>query len=146
MTRSFLTTRRVEFRDTDAAGIAHFTAFFGYMEEAEHALLRSFGGSVLMKREDGTILSWPRVAASCEFTSPVRFEDVVTVGIHVTRLGIRSVTYGFDFLLEAREVASGSMTAVCCQIEPGRAPVSVSIPADLAERLREYSERDASQD
>lgn len=138
MTRSFLTTRRVEFRDTDAAGIAHFTAFFAYMEEAEHALLRSLGTSVLMRDEAG-VISWPRVAASCDFTAPVRFEDELTVGVHVARLGAKSVTYGFDFSLGGREVAAGSLTAVCCRIAPGEPPSSISIPAPLAERLREFS-------
>ena len=39
-------TRRVEFADTDAAGIAHFSAFFAWMEETEHEFLRSRGLSV----------------------------------------------------------------------------------------------------
>ena len=30
--------RRVQFAETDLAGIAHFACFFRYMEEAEHAL------------------------------------------------------------------------------------------------------------
>ena len=32
--------RRVEFSETDAAGIVHFSNFFRYMEGAEHAFLR----------------------------------------------------------------------------------------------------------
>jgi hypothetical protein len=43
MNAAFITTRRVEFSDTDAAGIAHFVAFFRWMEQAEHDLLRSVG-------------------------------------------------------------------------------------------------------
>ena len=38
--------RRVEFAETDMAGIAHFSSFSIYMEQAEHALLRSLGTSV----------------------------------------------------------------------------------------------------
>ncbi|MHC4772214.1 MAG: acyl-CoA thioesterase, partial [Planctomycetota bacterium] len=30
--------RRVEFHDTDMAGIVHFTAYFRFMETAEHEL------------------------------------------------------------------------------------------------------------
>ena len=63
MFRPFSTQRRVEFRDTDTAGIAHFTAFFYYMEAAEHECLRQLGLSVLMKDADGQ-LTWPRVAAA----------------------------------------------------------------------------------
>ena len=43
---AFKTRRRVEFRDTDAAGIVHFSAFFFWMESAEHELLRAAGVDV----------------------------------------------------------------------------------------------------
>ena len=46
MPTPFHTTRFVEFSDTDMAGIVHFSAFFKYMEAAEHELLRSLGFSV----------------------------------------------------------------------------------------------------
>ena len=44
---SFRTRRIVEFRDTDAAGIVHFSAFFPWMESAEHEMLRSVGIKIL---------------------------------------------------------------------------------------------------
>ena len=76
----FRTTRRVEFSDTDAAGIAHFTAFFRYMEQAEHELLRSVGLSVKMSGPDGEF-GWPRVGARCDFTSTAKFEDLVEIEV-----------------------------------------------------------------
>ena len=36
MTFEFHTTRRIQFAETDMAGIVHFSNFFRYMEEAEH--------------------------------------------------------------------------------------------------------------
>ena len=33
--------RRVQFADTDQAGVVHFSWFARYMEEAEHALWRA---------------------------------------------------------------------------------------------------------
>ena len=62
MTQHYKTTRRVEFRDTDAAGMVHFSVFFVYMEQAEHELLRHLGLSVVLSDESGPI-SFPRVAA-----------------------------------------------------------------------------------
>ena len=56
-------SRRVEFRDTDAAGIMHFSTYFTYMEEAEHELFRQLGTTVMQKVDDETTISWPRVAA-----------------------------------------------------------------------------------
>lgn len=43
---SFIWERRVEFCETDAAGICHFSSFFVFMEQAEHALFRHLGWSV----------------------------------------------------------------------------------------------------
>ena len=47
-----LCSRRVEFRDTDAAGIMHFSTYFTYMEEAEHELFRRLGTTVMQKVND----------------------------------------------------------------------------------------------
>ena len=49
MPTTFSTKRRVELRDTDAAGIAHFSAYFRYMEQSEHEFLRHVGLSVILQ-------------------------------------------------------------------------------------------------
>ena len=97
MPTPFHTSRFVEFADTDMAGIMHFSAFFRYMEAAEHELLRSLGFSVYSEI-DGDVVSFPRVAASCEFHSPARCEDVLDIDVTVRRVGTKSVTYGFAVL------------------------------------------------
>jgi len=89
MTQLFHTTRRVEFCHTDAAGIIHFGAFFEFMEQAEHELLRSRDLSVFMN-DDAGIISWPRVAARCEFRSAARFEDMLDIEVNISRLGRRA--------------------------------------------------------
>lgn len=43
--------RRVEFCETDAAGIVHFSSLLQYVEQAEHALLRSVGFTVHSGKE-----------------------------------------------------------------------------------------------
>ena len=53
----FTITRRVEFSETDAGGIVHFTNFFRYMEYAEHAFFRSLGRSIADAELD---IGWPR--------------------------------------------------------------------------------------
>ena len=47
MSSAFLWERRVEFHETDAAGIAHFSSLLIFMEQAEHALHFRFGFFVL---------------------------------------------------------------------------------------------------
>jgi 4-hydroxybenzoyl-CoA thioesterase/acyl-CoA thioester hydrolase len=131
----FHTTRLVEFSDTDMAGIMHFSAYFRYMEAAEHELLRSIGLSVYAE-VGGAAISFPRVAASCQYKSPVRCENVLDIDVSVRRVGTKSVTYGFAFSHQGRQVADGEMTSVCCRVEHGRPPVSIAIPDQFADKLR----------
>jgi acyl-CoA thioester hydrolase len=135
MPEPFRTTRRVEFRDTDAAGIMHFSAFFGYMEEAEHELLRSLGLSVIQPDGEGT-LSWPRVSAECNFERPLKFEEEFRVEVRLARLGTKSVTYGFRFTRGGAGIAAGFITAVCCRISSDGPPVAIAIPPWIHDRLR----------
>ena len=97
MPTPFHTSRFVEFADTDMAGIMHFSAFFRFMEAAEHALLRSLGLSVFTEI-GGEVITFPRVAASCDFSSPAKCEEVLEIDVTVERVGTKSVTYGFAFL------------------------------------------------
>jgi len=131
----FTLRRRVEFRDTDAAGIVHFSVYFNYMEEAEHALLRSLGTSVVTSDAEGPI-SWPRVAAACEFRGALRFEDEFEIQVRIERLGEKSVTYNFEFAKDGKELARGKITAVCCRIEHGHPPRSIPIPAEIVRQLK----------
>jgi acyl-CoA thioester hydrolase len=134
MTVTFRTTRRVEFADTDMAGIVHFSNFFRFMEAAEVEFLRSRGLSVALVWE-GEKLGFPRVAASCDYLRPVRFEDVLEVAVRLVRLGQKSATYGFEFSLAGEVVARGQVSSVCCRVEPGRELESVEIPAGIRQRL-----------
>ncbi|MGD9720228.1 MAG: acyl-CoA thioesterase [Pirellulales bacterium] len=134
MSQHYTTTRRVEFRDTDAAGMAHFSVFFVWMEQAEHELLRHLGLTVHMADENGT-LSFPRVASRCDYQRAVHFEDVLEIEIAIVRLGKKSVTYECTFLHEGRPVASGQTTTVCCRFAADGTPKSVAIPAEIADKL-----------
>jgi 4-hydroxybenzoyl-CoA thioesterase/acyl-CoA thioester hydrolase len=134
MSAPFRITKRVEFRETDAAGIAHFTAFFGYMEEAEHAMLREMGIKVMTADPGGTI-SWPRVSAHCDFRAPVRFDDEIDVLVCVTELGEKSVKYGVRFLHNETLIAEGYMVAACCRVASGEKPRSIAIPSEMAQKL-----------
>ena len=134
MTQPFRTTRRVEFGDTDMAGIAHFANFFRYMEAAETDFLHSRGMSVSWQDAD-TRLGFPRVSVGCDFERPVRFEDVLEIAVTVEEVGRKSVRYRFDFACRGAEVAVGRITAVYCRHTPDRGLESAEIPADLRAKL-----------
>ena len=131
---NYHTTRRIEFRDTDAAGIAHFSTFFDLMEEVEHELLRSRGLQVFTT-DDSRTFSWPRVHASCDFHSPVKFDDIVEIDVDLVKVGEKSLTYKFSFSIDGRLVAVGKVISVCCQIPERGAPKSIEIPEWFSKQL-----------
>jgi YbgC/YbaW family acyl-CoA thioester hydrolase len=130
----FRTKRRIEFVDTDVAGIVHFSNFFRFMESAEAEFLRSLGLSFKLVWQ-GQALGFPRVAASCDYLSPARFDDVLDVAVRVEKVGRSSITYAFDFALAGKPVAKGRVTAVCCRVNEDRSFASTDIPADLRAKL-----------
>lgn len=148
--RAFVARRRVEFRDTDAAGIAHFSAFFVWMESAEHELLRQAGVALVDVVPDSSpgphdasieppgTYSWPRVSASCDYKSAVRFNDELDIFVGIEAIGRTSVTWTFRFEQAGRWIAQGRVVAVRCRLRPGLAPAAVPIPDGVQTRLAPY--------
>jgi YbgC/YbaW family acyl-CoA thioester hydrolase len=120
MPYEFTLSHRVEFAETDMAGIVHFANYFRMMENAEHAFFRSLGFTV-HGHEAGTTIGWPRVNTSCEFFKPLRFEEVVDIHLLVAEVRTRSIRYGFRFWKDEdgqrTEVARGNVTAVCTTVD-----------------------------
>ncbi|MCE2435733.1 MAG: acyl-CoA thioesterase [Candidatus Latescibacteria bacterium] len=135
MHSEFHTTRRVEFSDTDMAGIVHFSRFFVFMEAAEHAFLRSLGTSVSAEWK-GNKIGWPRLEATCTYLSPAVFEDVLDIHLKVIRKGTKSLTYRFDFFRGETAIASGKLSTVCCICNPGEKIRSIPIPDFIADQIQ----------
>jgi acyl-CoA thioester hydrolase len=153
----FRCRRRVEFRDTDAAGIAHFSAFFFWMESAEHELLRHLGLRVVEHEPDDADalkvelaaaeetaaparleVSWPRVSVTADYKAAVRFGEEVDVAVAVAAIGASSVTYAFRFESAGRLVATGRVVAVRCLLRPGRKPQPVRLSPLVARQLTSH--------
>lgn len=137
MPAQFQSTRRVEFADTDMAGLIHFASYYRYMEETEHAYFRSLGLSIMQPRADGTVIGWPRVSASCSFEAPAFFEDLLEVRLHVVRKGVKSLNYEIEFWRGDTRVAHGKLKTVCCLCRPGQPLESIPIPPEYAEKITE---------
>ncbi len=132
MVSEFRLTRRVQFHETDAAGIVHFSCFFRYMEEAEHGLWRSAGLSIA---PPDAPVGFPRVASSFEFLRPLRFEDEFEVLLQVTRKSARSLSYRATVTKDGDVAARGALTVACVAKAPGGPMRSTPIPADIASRF-----------
>lgn len=127
--------RRVQFAETDQAGIVHFSWYFRYMEEAEHALWRAAGLSIAPADR---VVVFPRVAASFEYLAPLRFEDEFDVEIGIETISRRSIRYACTIRRGDTTIATGSMTAACATKQPGEPLRGAAIPDDIASRLAPY--------
>lgn len=118
MAHEFKLTRRIEFAETDMAGIVHFANFFRMMESTEHAFFRSLGLSI-HSHEAGATTGWPRVSATCDYRAPLRFEEEVEIHLFVAEVRSRAIRYEFIFskAADASEVARGEIVAVCAGVE-----------------------------
>lgn len=134
MPYEFKLTRRVEFAETDMAGIVHFSNFFRMMEATEHAFFRSLGFTI-HDVENGETVGWPRVSASCDYRAPLRFEEEVEIQLIVAEVRSRSIRYQFIFrkVADGIEVARGNVAAVCTTVERTTGKL---VPVLIPDRIR----------
>jgi acyl-CoA thioesterase FadM len=125
--------RRIEWMDTDAAGIYHWTTAFRLSEAAEASLHTALG---IAQRTFGAT---PRVSVAADFTASLRFNDAVDVELVVEALGRSSVTYDLRITGPAGPAVSGRVTAVLVDPATGRA---TPWPEDMRRALAEGGRQD----
>lgn len=104
---SVIVHRLVAWNETDAAGHNHFAAAFRWLEEAEHALLRSIG----MPAEE--IARIPRVHIDIDYKDRLYYGQEIAVQVTVVKVGTSSCTYDFEVRTDEGTVAvSGTLVVV----------------------------------
>lgn len=138
MAYEFKLTRRVEFAETDMAGIVHYSNYFRYAEMAESAFFRSLGHSLRPPRAPNEV-GWPRVHADCDYSQPLFFEDEIEIHILVAEKGTRKLAYQFRIrklnATPPAEVARGKIIAVCIQREGSHGMKAAPIPKAIADKI-----------
>jgi acyl-CoA thioester hydrolase len=133
--------RRVEFAETDAAGMAHFSVFFRYMEEAEHAAWRAAGLDIFQNHET---VSWPRIAAAFDFKSPLKFQDQFEVRTEIGAVTRSTIQWVHVLVRNETIIGNGSVTAVFVRKNPDGTMKSAPIPDAIISRLRSALQASAS--
>ncbi|MCB1229770.1 MAG: acyl-CoA thioesterase [Verrucomicrobiae bacterium] len=149
----FFFRRRVEFADTDVAGIVHFSNFFRYMESCEHAFYRSLGFSVhdFRPRPDADPIGWPRVHASADYRLPLFFEEEIEIELLIEQIRSKTIHYHFRFWKHPDDpdkravAATGKFVVVCVTFAEGSRPgghghsgrrmKAVAIPDEVREKI-----------
>lgn len=139
MTYEFRLRRRVEFYETDMAGIVHFANFFKYMEICEHAFSRSLGTIVHPGENDhGGVIGWPRVHAECDYRRSLKYDEEFEIHLLVREKKERAIHYDFHFWKVGetadRPLARGKLVVVSVGRIAGEVK-SIAIPTLYAEKI-----------
>ena len=134
-------TRRIEFSETDMAGLVHFSNFFKYMETAERDFFEAAGVD-LIRTKPGELVGWPRARAECKFSAPVRFGDIIDIHIAVKAVKDRSINFQFRILRRnpdgsRTQCGKGHMTTVLTELTSAGELQSVELPPHVRERITE---------
>ena len=125
--------RRVQFYETDAAGIVHFSWFFRYMEEAEHAMWREAGLSI---HSPESMVGFPRVATSFDFHRPLRFEQEFEIWLRIAAITKKTIRYACHLTQGDVKIATGTLTVACVRRQPNGPMTATEIPAEIAARFQ----------
>ena len=141
MAFEFKWIRRVEFSETDMAGIVHFSMFFQYMEQCEHAFYRSLGYSVINRDEEGNV-GLPRISAHMDYKKPFHFEDDMEIQLLVKEKRSRSLVYSFVFRKSGEETvrARGQLAVVSVTGHPATGMRAVALPKHMTSSIEQAPE------
>jgi acyl-CoA thioester hydrolase len=97
--------RRIDWIDTDAGGIHHWSTFARLTDAAEALLFERLG---IVE----AYLRLPRVAVEARFLRMLRFNEVVEVLYRVEFVGRSSIRFRFEITVDGQPAVDGTTTAV----------------------------------
>lgn len=141
--KRFTATKRVEFHETDMAGIVHFSNAFRFFEFAESAFFRN-GGI--------TVYGWPILTTGCTYIKPMKFDYELEISIAVERIGNKSLRLIFDIEHQVSEdfkelLATGFLSVIHAPaIRPGSDIITERIPEKFRSYLESYLSNSGNND
>ena len=110
----------------------HFSCFFLYMEEAEHALWREAGLKIATPGEEA---GYPRLATSFEFHAPLCFDEEFEVLIRIVAVTRKTMRYECLITRGETRIATGALTIACVSRRPGELIKAIDLPPEVRERF-----------
>ena len=126
---------RVRYQETDNMGVVYYGNYFVWFEVARTEYLRSFGISYRKLEEKGMYLMV--ASASCQYRSPARYDDEVTVQSWISEMKNSSLKFEYKLSVEDRLIATGESVHVFTN-ESGR---PVRIPEEIRHLRKERHAR-----
>jgi acyl-CoA thioester hydrolase len=131
----FSTTLEVRWRDVDALNHVNNAVYFTYLEQARLRYLRELGFAPTNPTDVGIIIA----EAGCQFKSPLRLGEQVTIRIRASEL--RRSSFVFEYRIEGEDerLAATARTVQVCYDYGRQEPIL--IPAQWREAFVAYEPR-----
>jgi acyl-CoA thioester hydrolase len=127
---------RVDFGETDAAGIVFYPNFFRWQDRYAHQFFHALGYPISKQLSEHHI-AWPIVEAKCTFHQPLFFDDEIEVITRLEHIGEKSIRLSHVFEKSGNLVASGYEVRVCTVFKPGEIPYGIEIPDWLVVAMKQ---------
>jgi acyl-CoA thioester hydrolase len=105
---------RVRYAETDAAGIAHHSAFVAWLEMGRVEWMRAAGGSYRDLEAEG--YSLPVTHLELRYVAPARFDDALVVRTGVAEMRSRTLRFVYEVVTaqpQPRQLANGMTQHIC---------------------------------
>ena len=104
---------RVYYEDTDCAGIVYHASFLRFMERARTEWLRGHGFDLPdLRIEHGVLFTVSRLRI--EYLQPAQFNDLLDVGLELTRFGGASLLLDQNVYRKPRELLCRAEVRIAC--------------------------------
>ena len=84
----------------------------------------------------GEDTGWPRLAATIDFKSPLRFEEEFDVFVRIEKTTRKTVQYQFEIARGETAIATGSITTALVSKGIGQPMIALELPPDIVQKLR----------
>ncbi|WP_458413138.1 acyl-CoA thioesterase [Schinkia sp. CFF1] len=126
---------RVEWGDTDAAGIVFSPNFYKWMDQAVHYYFESIGFPIVKLVCDEKI-GIPVIESKCNFQKPLYYADNVAIYTTILELRDKVITFGHEFFVDSNKIAEGYQIRALANISGGKAK-AISIPKSINKAIVE---------
>ena len=112
---------KIRFGDEDHAGIVYFPRFFDFFHQAFEDMFEAHGVPYRTCLDVDRV-GWPAVHAQADFTSPLRFGDVLLIDVSVEKVGTSSATFQYVGTREAdgAKIVQGRTVVACIDLRTFR--------------------------
>jgi acyl-CoA thioester hydrolase len=127
------TEQRVYYSDTDHAGAVYYSNYFKWFEIGRTEFLRQLGFDYADFEKQGLIV--PVVEAHCDYQSPARYSDIVTIRTKISNIGTSSIKFDYEVIDKSNNklLAQGRTTNVFVDTKTMK---PASIPGALKKSLQ----------